>query len=140
MTDPMLDRQVRRRLAILRHADEMTGNVAMTCRYFGISRQVFYTWRRRYDELGADGLRDRSRRPRVSPNATHVEVVGKIIYLRQNYHFGPAKIAMYLKRYMRRGHPLGDPCPRPAVLSTSTGRRPCPVACAVHSLLIASIR
>jgi transposase InsO family protein len=99
MTDPMLDRQVRRRLAILRHADEMTGNVAMTCRYFGISRQVFYTWRRRYDELGADGLRDRSRRPRVSPNATHVEVVGKIIYLRQNYHFGPAKIAMYLKRY-----------------------------------------
>jgi hypothetical protein len=26
-------------------------------------------------------------------------VVGKIIYLRQNYHFGPAKISMYLKRY-----------------------------------------
>jgi transposase InsO family protein len=25
--------------------------------------------------------------------------VGKVIYLRQNYHFGPAKIAMYLKRY-----------------------------------------
>ena len=34
-----------------------------------------------------------------SPNATRVEVVGKIIYLRQNYHFGPEKIAMYLKRY-----------------------------------------
>jgi hypothetical protein len=26
-------------------------------------------------------------------------VVGKVIYLRQHYHFGPAKIAMYLKRY-----------------------------------------
>jgi transposase InsO family protein len=26
-------------------------------------------------------------------------VVGKIIYLRQHYHFGPHKIAMYLKRY-----------------------------------------
>jgi hypothetical protein len=25
--------------------------------------------------------------------------VGKIIYLRQHYHVGPAKIAMYLKRY-----------------------------------------
>jgi hypothetical protein len=25
--------------------------------------------------------------------------VGKIVYLRTNYHFGPAKIAMYLKRY-----------------------------------------
>jgi hypothetical protein len=26
-------------------------------------------------------------------------VVGKIIYLRQTYHFGPHKIAMYLRRY-----------------------------------------
>ena len=47
MSDPLTDRQVRRRLAILRHAEEMTGVVAMTCRYFGIGRQVFYTWRRR---------------------------------------------------------------------------------------------
>jgi hypothetical protein len=26
-------------------------------------------------------------------------VVGKIIYLRENYHFGPGEIAMYLQRY-----------------------------------------
>ena len=26
-------------------------------------------------------------------------MVGKIIYLRQNYHFGPGKISMYLHRY-----------------------------------------
>jgi len=26
-------------------------------------------------------------------------VVGKIVYLRRSYHFGPHKIAMYLKRY-----------------------------------------
>jgi len=89
----------KRRLAILRHAEEITGNVALTCRYYGISRQVFYKWRRRFDELGLDGLRDRSSRPRVCPNETRTEVVGKIIYLRQTYHFGPAKIAMYLKRY-----------------------------------------
>ncbi len=25
--------------------------------------------------------------------------MGKVLYLRQNYHFGPAKISMYLKRY-----------------------------------------
>ena len=31
--------------------------------------------------------------------ATEVDVVGKIVYLRQTYHFGPEKIAMYLKRY-----------------------------------------
>jgi len=93
------DRQVRRRLAILRHSQEVTDNVAMTCRYYGITRQSFYLWKRRYEELGPDGLKDRSRRPKTSPNATHVDVVGKILYLRQNYHFGPGKISMYLARY-----------------------------------------
>jgi transposase len=99
VTEQQLARMAKRRLAILRHAEEITGNVALTCRYYGISRQVFYKWRRRYDADGLDGLRDRSHRPLVSPNATRTEVVGKIIYLRQHYHFGPAKIAMYLKRY-----------------------------------------
>jgi transposase len=95
-----MDREVRRRLAIFNHAEEITGNVAMTSRYYGITRQAFYTWKRRYEELGEDGLRPRSKRPKVSPNATHVDVVNKIIYLRRNYyHFGPGKIAMYLKRY-----------------------------------------
>jgi hypothetical protein len=41
----------------------------------------------------------RSRRPHTSPNATSGEVVGKIVHLRKTYHFGPAKISMYLKRY-----------------------------------------
>jgi transposase len=99
VTEQQLARMAKRRLAILRHAEEITGNVALTCRYYGISRQVFYTWRRRYDAHGLDGLRDRSHRPQVSPNATRTEVVGKIIYLRQHDHFGPAKIAMYLQRY-----------------------------------------
>jgi transposase len=77
----------------------VTGNVSLTCRYFGITRQAYYIWLRRYQEHGLEGLRDRSRRPHVSPNATRAEVVGKIVYLRQSYHFGPHKIAMYLKRY-----------------------------------------
>ena len=99
MSTTTADRQIRRRLAILQHAEEVTGNVAMTCRYYGITRQSFYVWKRRYEELGEEGLADRSRRPKTSPNATHVDVVGKILYLRRNYHFGPAKISMYLKRY-----------------------------------------
>jgi transposase len=99
VTEQQLLRMAKRRLAILRHAEEITGNVALTCRYYGISRQCFYTWRRRYDADGLDGLRDRSHRPRMSPNATRTEVVDKIIYLRPHYHFGSARIAMYLKRY-----------------------------------------
>jgi hypothetical protein len=33
------------------------------------------------------------------PGATSSEIVAKIVYLRSNYHFGPQKIQMYLKRY-----------------------------------------
>ena len=99
MTERERDRNAARRLAIIRHAQEVTGNVAKTCRYYGITRQAYYKWLRRYEEHGLDGLRDRSRRPHVSPNATKDEVVGKIVHLRQSYHFGPHKIAMYLKRY-----------------------------------------
>ncbi|MEW2386604.1 helix-turn-helix domain-containing protein [Micromonospora sp. NPDC047707] len=93
------DRQARRRLAILRHAEEISGNVAKTCRYYGISRTRFYIWQRRFQEEGLAGLRDRSSRPHHSPRATRADIVNKIVYLRQNYHFGPVKIQMYLKRY-----------------------------------------
>lgn len=63
MTDKELDRNAARRLAIIRHAQEVTGNVALKCRYYGVSRQVFYLWRRRYETGGLEALRDRSRRP-----------------------------------------------------------------------------
>jgi len=54
MSQAEADRQVRRRLAILHHAEEVSGKVALTCRYYGVSRQYFYTWKRRYDELGEE--------------------------------------------------------------------------------------
>jgi transposase-like protein len=63
VTEQQLARMAKRRLAVLRHAEEITGNVALTCRYYGISRQCFYTWRRRYEAQGLNGLRDRSHRP-----------------------------------------------------------------------------
>jgi len=99
MTEREMSRNAARRLAIIRHAEKVTGNVSQTCRYYGISRATFYKWLRRYEEQGEQGLRDRSSRPFYSPRATSAEVVGKIMYLRQSYHFGPQKIAMYLKRY-----------------------------------------
>src|SRR5262249_4305072 len=42
---------------------------------------------------------DRAGTPERSPGATPREVVSKILYLRQHYHFGPGKIADYLKRF-----------------------------------------
>jgi transposase len=99
VTEPQLTRMAKRRLAILRHAEEITGNLSLTCRYYGSSRPCCSSWRRRYHAHGLDGLGDRSHRPQVSPNATRTEVVGKIIDLGQHDHVGPARIARYLARY-----------------------------------------
>jgi transposase len=99
MTERELERRAIRRLAVLRHVEEVSGNVAATCRYYGISRQCYYGWLRRYEADGIDGLKDRSSRPHHSARVTQAEVMEKIIWLRQRYHFGPAKIAMYLGRY-----------------------------------------
>ena len=110
MSERELARAAAHRLAIIRHAQEVTGNFSLTCRYLGITRQAFYKWLRRYEEQGLEGLRDRSRRPHVIPHATKPEVVSKIVYLRQHYHFGPHKIAMYITRYhdTSRSHPRGS--------------------------------
>ena len=99
MTERERDRRAAHRLAVIRHAQEVTGNASKTCRYDGITRHAYDKWLRCHEEGGIDGLRDRSSRPHVSPRPTRVEVVGKIVYLRQTYHFGPHKIMMYLKRY-----------------------------------------
>jgi hypothetical protein len=67
MTNQELARGAARRLAIIRHAREVSGNVAGTCRYYGISRQAYDAWLRRYEAGGVEARRDRSRRPHVSP-------------------------------------------------------------------------
>jgi transposase-like protein len=75
MTDRELERRANRRLAVLRHVGEVSGNVAATCRYYGISRQCYYGWLRRYGAAGLDGLKDRSSRPHHSPRVTQTEVI-----------------------------------------------------------------
>ena len=60
-------RKIRHRLAILRHAEEVTGNVAATCRYYGISRPAFYMWLRRYEEHGEAACGTGLERPRTQP-------------------------------------------------------------------------
>lgn len=87
------------RFSWFRHVQEVSHNVAKTCRYYGIARKTYYFWWNRYQEYGLEGLKDRSRRPLNSPRATKAEVIEKIVYLRQRYYFGALKIHMYLLRY-----------------------------------------
>ena len=48
-------REINRRLRILENASD-SGNVCLTCRYFGIGRATFYRWKSKYDLEGQDGL------------------------------------------------------------------------------------
>lgn len=93
------DRLVKMRLAWFRHVDEVSNNVAKTCRYYGISRTAYYRWSNRYQQFGINGLKDHSRGPKQGPRKTPREIAEKVLYLRRYYHFGPEKIHMYLDRY-----------------------------------------
>ena len=63
-------------------ADE-TVDVSAYCARNGMSRQTFYKWRRRFRAEGVEGLHDRSRAPRRSPNATSVAVEEVIVRVRK---------------------------------------------------------
>jgi transposase-like protein len=99
MTKTEQMRRMAWRFKVLQRACEQSRNVARTCRHFGISQQAYYRWKRRYEAHGEAGPADRSSRPTRSPHATPSEVVSKVLYLRQTYHFGPGKIADYLSRF-----------------------------------------
>src|SRR3979411_2623808 len=99
MTKTEQNRVVAWRLKLLHEASVMPRNVAQACRHFGLSRNTFYKWKARHRVHGEAGLLGRPRVPPRSPRATPREVVTKILYLRQRYHFGPGRIAAYLRRF-----------------------------------------
>jgi len=71
-----VQRDIRRKLRILRHA-EQTGNVPKTCRHFGISREMFYRWKRSHGRYGEDGLINSKpcpENPKVRVPAHHIQV------------------------------------------------------------------
>ncbi|NBN93934.1 MAG: IS481 family transposase [Betaproteobacteria bacterium] len=85
MEKALQQRQVRRRISVIKHASQTTQNVAKTCRYYGISRKTFYKWVRRYEEQGESGLCDQSKRPIHFPRETSKEVVSKVLYHWKRY-------------------------------------------------------
>jgi transposase len=90
--------EIRRKRRVLEHAAE-NGNVAKTCRYFGVPRTSFYRWRKAYQEHGEEGLRCKKSIAKSHPNQTPDEIVEKILHLRQKYHLGPVRIMWYMARY-----------------------------------------
>ena len=55
MTVTQAQRDIRRKLRVLRYAQEI-GNISQACRHFGVSRETFYQWKRAYAERGEAAL------------------------------------------------------------------------------------
>ena len=77
---------IARKLKVLKYAQE-TGNIAKTCRYFGICRQTFYTWQKLFAVHGEKGLIDSRPCPENHKLRIPQAKEEKIMYLRTTYHF-----------------------------------------------------
>ena len=74
-------------------------SISDTCTVFGVSRQTWYKWKRRYNVYGIDGLKNQSKRPHNIKNVKVTKELEKIILeMRLNNRFGPMRIRFRLKR------------------------------------------
>ncbi len=98
------------RLKWIAHYQTRGRNAALTCRYFGISRQTFYRWWRRYDPHDLSHLEDRSRRPHRRRQPTwSPELAEQVLRLRRQYpRWGKDKLVVLLHRQgvTGKGRPL----------------------------------
>lgn len=89
---------VEQRLAVLQEPGWSGRSVAEVCARHKISRQTFYEWQRRYNADGLGGLLPRSRRPLRSPGQLDPDLEDRIVRLRKQHGWGPAKIRDALRR------------------------------------------
>lgn len=76
------------------------GNFSRLCESYGISRKTGYKWVERYQQAGADGLAEQSRKPRSTALATPYAVQQAILELRdQRDPPGPKKIQALLAQH-----------------------------------------
>src|SRR2546427_8100224 len=90
------------RLRVIERA-QVQGNVSAVCRELGISRTVFYRWRRRLERYGVDGGHPRRLRARPGrPVATAPEVERLVLGIAISAAtWGSRRIAAYLARTWR---------------------------------------
>jgi putative transposase len=94
-----LSKPARQRLKWFDYYRSHACNARLTCRYFGISPQTFYRWKKRYDPHHLESLEDRPhrahhlRQPTASP-----ELVEAVLRLREKYpRWGKDKLAVLLR-------------------------------------------
>lgn len=96
---PELTREAGKRLKWFDYYQSHNYNARLTCRYFGISPQTFYRWKRRYNPGQLESLESRSHRPRRVRQPTYsVELVEAVLKLREQYpRWGKDKLMLLLQ-------------------------------------------
>ena len=91
-------RQARQRLKMLQWDEDHGHNASLTCRRFGVSRDTFYRWWRRYRRAGPGALEDRSHRPeRVRQPTWSRELAQAVLQWRQAHPgWGKDKLVVLL--------------------------------------------
>src|SRR6266508_1281913 len=97
---PTLSRQAKQRLKWFDWHASHGRNVSLTCRYFGISRQTFYRWQRRYNPQRIQTLEDRLSRPHQRRQPTWTLPQRQAVHaLREQYpRWGKDKLKVLLDR------------------------------------------
>lgn len=87
-----MDRKIKGRLTWVKHYQRFN-NAGLTCRRFGLSRPTLRKWMKRFDEHGIEGLADRSRAPKHSPNLKRTaELENRILDLRATRNIGARRV------------------------------------------------
>ena len=95
---PKLSRRARQRLKWFDYYNSHNHNARLTCRYFGISPQTFYRWKRRYNPQHIETLEDHPHRPKRQPTYS-ADLVNAVLRLREEYPgWGKDKLLTLLYR------------------------------------------
>ena len=98
---PTLSKGAKQRLKWMDYYGAHKRNAALTCRYFGISRQTFYRWQRRYDPHRLVTLEDRGHRPRRvrQPTWTPALAVAVRVLREENPRWGKDKLTRLVRAH-----------------------------------------
>jgi len=140
---PELSREAKTRLKWFDYYRAHGNNASLTCRYFGISRQTFYRWKRRYKPHALGSLENRPCTPkhRRRPTWTTDEIlaVQQVRTDLASCRWGKAKIQVVLARtglvlsvsrvgrilaYLKRRGVLHEPTRRPGLVRRRLHPRP----------------
>jgi transposase InsO family protein len=87
------------RIEFVMRARRKEETVSKLCKEYGISRDTGYRWLRRRQEAGSMmGLKEKSRRPRTSPNQTPVGTEDLVVRLRNEKGWGARKLGLLLEQ------------------------------------------